>query len=95
MTYVSYESTLSFPVDGLTVTFPVQFVVQVNTQVSVAFHHLHLFPQDGNGVQLSLGPLKIHNHLLCLSHLTEGVIPILSHKAVHQFPVDGDHFQTL
>ena len=39
-------------------------VVQVNTQVSVALHHLHLLSQDGNGVQLSAGPLKIHSHLL-------------------------------
>ena len=63
------ESALSLPVDSLSVTFPVQSVVKVNTQVSVALHHLHLFSQDGNGVQLSPGPPEIYNHLLRLGHI--------------------------
>ena len=62
------ESALSLPVDSLSVTFPVQSVVKVNTQVSVALHHLHLFSQDGNGVQLSPDLPKVHNHLLRLGH---------------------------
>ena len=50
------QSALPLPVDRLSVTFPGQSVVKVITQASVALHHLHLFSQDGNGVQLSPAP---------------------------------------
>ena len=67
------ESALSLPVDSLSVTFPVQSVVKVNTQVSIVLHHLHLFSQDGNGVHLCPGPPKqIYNHLLHLGHILQG-----------------------
>lgn len=57
---------LSLPIGSLGVTYPVQSVVQMNAQVSGALYHLHLFSLDGNSVQLSPGPPKIHNHLPCI-----------------------------
>ena len=51
-------------VDSLTVAFPVESVVEVNTQVSVVLHDLRLIFQDGNSVWVSTGPPKIHNQLL-------------------------------
>ena len=43
---------LSLLVDNLGVAFHVQSVVQVDTQVSVVLHHLHLFAQDGDSCNL-------------------------------------------
>lgn len=42
------QSALSFLVDSLSVRFLVGFLVKVNTWVSVALHHLHIFSEDGN-----------------------------------------------
>lgn len=41
------------------VSFPVESVLQVNTQVSVILHHLYLFSLNGNGAQLIPAPPKI------------------------------------
>ncbi|MEQ2303008.1 hypothetical protein AMECASPLE_012400 [Ameca splendens] len=60
------QSALSLLVDGFRVASPVQFVVQVNTEVFILLHHLHFFSHDGNSISHILVSLKIYNHLLSL-----------------------------
>ena len=58
------QSSLSHLVDMLSVAVPVQFVIQVNSQVSVVLHHLHVFSQDRNSIWLTPDPPEIHSHFL-------------------------------
>lgn len=58
---------MSFPLDSLSVTFPV-LQVQLGEcpgTVSLVFHHPHFFSHTGNGVRI-LGPLKIKTTSLVL-----------------------------
>lgn len=61
------ESVMSFPLDSLSVTFPVlQFQLgECPGTVSLVFHHPHFFSHTGNGVGI-LGPLKIKTTSLVL-----------------------------
>lgn len=56
----------------LSVTFQIQYVIKVNVEVLVALHQLHLFPQDGDGVQLSRGPPEVQHHPSSWPHSGRG-----------------------
>lgn len=81
------QSALSFLVDSLSVRFLVGFLVKMNTWISVALHHLHLFSEDGNSVQPIISPLKKSTTTTFILATSVGRRLFPHYKAVYQFPV--------
>lgn len=77
--------SLSLSIYSLSSTTPIQSFIQVYSWVPLTVHPLQFFPKDGNVVSVRLVPPKVHEHLLCLGHITRK-LP-LPHQSTNQSPV--------
>ncbi|KAL7849955.1 hypothetical protein SRHO_G00193040 [Serrasalmus rhombeus] len=82
------ETTLALPVEGISVLSPVQFIVNIHTQIFVILHSVHTDPADGHRGHRCLVPPQVHHQFLCLCHIELQVVPLAPcDKVLHRCPV--------
>ena len=82
------ESALTFLVCSCSVISPVQFIVQVNSQVLVRCHHLNVRSQDVHLCAELFVPAEIHRQLFGLPSVELEVVPLATvHKVLNKFSV--------
>ncbi|MEQ2261348.1 hypothetical protein XENORESO_009170 [Xenotaenia resolanae] len=64
------EVTLALPVESIGVLDPVQFLINVESQIFIFLHNVHSDPLDGNrGHWHPSPPPQIHHQFLSLCHI--------------------------
>ncbi|MED6284073.1 hypothetical protein CHARACLAT_015520 [Characodon lateralis] len=69
------EATLALPIERIGVLDPVQFLINVESQMFIFLHHVHSDRLDGNrGHWHPSPPPQIHHQFLSLCHIGQQVV---------------------
>ena len=75
---------MDFLKDRVSVLFPAELTVEIDTRILENCNSLYRFPSDANGRRLVIMSTKVHHHLPCLPYMQLQVVPLTPlHKTVN------------